>query len=405
MKYQLGFLIIVRHVACETCSVDEEDVCLLQLRNGNNMVGEVESEYHFEANRHGDLSSTAIDKLRREKTVGTVEIEDQVMSGEDETEKRPPQAPTWDEYPSTLVGLLDTMVVTRWYGDSKGRQSSGLSSPVPGLYKKFDCVMHESFHKTSRQCRTLLVENKMAMMNKCSHQINMGTLHVTSGAFVAFLGTDHFLSDPGYLKVVKRIGKHFQKTYYESYNVMDDDVDVLPIGLSEYYLRFQDWNVMSTLAKNLSPSSTPADIPKDDMVLGAFGAFYSSIENPSRKSAGELCESHGQESWLTCEEVPKDEWWSTLLRFRFMLNPTGNGEQSSKFYEALLTRTVPICTKGPSFLKLHEKGWPMVLVDSFDEVKDLNLLKIYEELRPRLESIQKHLHLDAYWNYLLTGHL
>merc|ERR1719321_2193890 len=96
------------------------------------------------------------------------------------------------------------------------------------------------------------------------------------------------------------------------------------------------------------------------MVLGAFGAFYD-VHNPSRESAIALCESAKAASWLNCKEVQKEEWWSTLRSFRFMINPTGNGAQSSKFYEALLARTVPICTKEPAFLKLHEKGWPMVL--------------------------------------------
>jgi hypothetical protein len=241
-------------------------------------------------------------------------------------------------------------------------------------------------------------------MMKCLQDIQNGALDVTSGVFVAFLGTDHFLSDPGYRPVVKKIGKRFQRTYYESYNVMDDDVDVLPIGLAEYYLRFQDWEVMSDLAQNLSPQKTSGVPQKQGMTLGAFGAFWE-VRNPSRRSAGELCDAHKNQPWLTCASVPKDEWWSTLRSFRFMLNPAGNGAQSSKFYEALLARTVPICTKGPAFVKLHEKGWPMVLVNSFSEVEHLNLSEIYEELAPRLEAIQPYLHLHEYWNYLLTGHL
>merc|ERR1719443_2089339 len=147
--------------------------------------------------------------------------------------------------------------------------------------------------------------------------------------------------------------------------------------MSEYYLRFQDWDVISDLAQ-YSPQKTSGAPPKQKMVLGAFGAFYK-FQNPSRKSANELCESHKDKAWLTCEEVQKDKWWSTLRSFRFMLNPTGNGAQSSKFYEALLARTVPICTKEPAFVKLHEKGWPIVLVDTFRDVEKLNLSEIYEQ--------------------------
>jgi hypothetical protein len=410
MIFHVVFATLAQHVAGKECSAEFGGVCLLQLRNGENRPGEVEPVQHSKADQRVDDEVglpdldplfTATDNLA---VLGEVESEQQVSRGKDEMVV-PPVAPTWEKYPSALVDILDKMVVTRWNGDRKPAQSKGLSSPVPGLYKKFDCVRHGMFKKTSQTCRTLLVENTRLIIAKCLREIEIGTLNVTSGVFVAFMGTDHFLSDPGYLALVKKIGKNFQKTYYESYDVMDDDVDVLPIGLSEYYLRFQDWNVLSNLAQNLSPQeSRGVFLKKEGMVLGAFGAFFS-VQNPSRKSAQELCESHGQETWLTCEQVSKDEWWSTLRSFRFLLNPAGGGLQSTKFYEALLARTVPICTKAPAFEKLHEKGWPMVLVDDYSEVEHLNLSEIYEELKPRLESIQQHLHLDAYWNYLETGHL
>lgn len=410
MKFHAGFLLIVWHVAGTACSAQVGGVCLLQLRNDKNPSGEVEPMHHLKADKHGDgengfagrdPSFASTQTLRSENAVGEAELEHHVTRGEDESVVKPI---VFDEYPGALVDVLETMVVTRWNGDRKIRQSGGVSSPVPGLYQKFDCVRHESFEKTSPTCQTLLIENKLEIMKACVDEIEAGTLDVTSGIFVVFLGTDHFLSDHGYLDVVKNVGTHFQKTYYESYDLMDDEIDVLPIGLSEYYLRFQDWDVLSTLAQNLWPEETPDAFPKYGMVLGAFGAFFP-VENPSRKSAGKLCKSHGQETWLTCEEVPKDQWWYTLARFRFLLNPSGGGLQSTKFYEALLARAVPICTKAPAFVKLQEKGWPMVLVDSFSEVKDLNLTHVYEELSPRLASIQQYLHLDDYWNYLHTGHL
>jgi hypothetical protein len=413
MKFHVGFLIIASQVECKECSADDDVVCLLHLRNGKNASEELESGHRLEADKSEDGGDglpgadppfTESEKLRSEKALGEVALEHQVTRGEDADPYFAPHGPKWDEYPSALVDILDTMVVTRWNADKKQFQSRGLSSPIPGLYRQFDCVRHESFVKTSYPCRTLLVENKRNFMMRCSDEIANGTLDVTSGVFVAFLGTDHFLSDRGFLPMVKSIGAHFQRTYYESYDLMDDAVDVLPIGISEYYLRFQDWDVMSDLAQNFSPQKTSGAFPKQNMVLGAFGAFYA-VKNPSRKSAVEFCKSHKDETWLTCEEVQKDEWWKTLRSFRFMLNPTGNGAQSSKFYEALLARTIPICTKEPAFLKLHEKGWPMVLVDTYSEVANLDLSDIYEQLAPRLETIQPYLHMDAYWNYLQKGHL
>jgi hypothetical protein len=328
---------------------------------------------------------------------GVDDLANALLLGQVDADEHPPP-PSWDVYPSSLADILESMVVTRWHGTRLKWQSGGIGAPVPGLYKKFDCVRHRAYEKTSRQCRTLLVETNSETMSKSLEEIKASALNVDNGVFVAFLGTDYFLSEC--LEIVKKIGSHFKKTYYESYDVYDDDVDVLPIGLSEYYLRFQDWNVLSYLAQANSRQVSSEVLPKEGMVLGAFGAFFSLL-SPSRRSARKLCSSHAAEkAWLRCEEVPKEEWWNTLSSFAFILDPAGNGIQSSKFYEALLARAVPICTKEPAHLKLYENGWPMVLVDDFSEVADLDLMQIYEKLTPQLESIQPYLRVDGYWDYL-----
>jgi hypothetical protein len=227
----------------------------------------------------------------------------------------------------------------------------------------------------------------------CAKQIENGTLNVASGVFVAFFGSDTRLS--AVHSTVKSVGSHFQRTYFEGYDKLDGAIDVLPIGFQEQYLRFQDWDALVKLSQQKS-------IPKKVKVLGAFGLFWS-VHNPSRKSAADLCKSYGQVPWLSCGRVPRHDWWSTLSEYSFMLNPTGNGVQSPKFYEALLMRTIPICTREPAFVKLEEKGWPIVLVQDFSEVAAMNLAQKYDELAPRLEAIHKYLFLDEYWQYLRAG--
>jgi hypothetical protein len=369
MQFDAGLLILVWYgtVACKAPSVLAEGMCLLQL---SKVAGEVEL------------------------AVETKEKHDQTRDGN-------PRAPVWDEYPSELANILEEMVVTRWHGSQKEDQSEGLASPIPGLLNQFDCVRHHAFEKTSAHCQTLLVEpGRRDLISRTINEIQGGTLNVKDGIFVAFFGDDSVLSEV--LAAVLDIGSHFQRTYFEGYDVENDGVDVLPIGLSEYYLRFQDWDVLSNLAEYQGSQSTVA---KDGRVLAAYGAFWPEVTNPSRKSAGDLCSAHGEAEWLHCGEIPKEQWWSAISSFSFVLNPTGNGVQSTKFYEALLARAVPICTKEAAFVKLHEKGWPIVLVDSYTDVPNINLTKKYAELRPRLESVQPYLHVTGYWNYLLTGQL
>jgi hypothetical protein len=311
-----------------------------------------------------------------------------------------PASPEWHEYPGTLTQILETMVVTRYknvnfYPESLEPDVPGRNviAPLPGLYKKFDCVRHPAFNKTTQTCKTLLCSSLKPYVSMCDKHIGNGTLNVASGVFVAFFGSDTRLSTVQ--STVRSIGSHFQRTYFEGYDIAADRIDVLPIGFQEQYLRFQDWDAMVKLSQQNT-------ISKEMKVLGAFGMFWR-VKNPSRISAGKLCSSHVQDTWLSCGRVPRKDWWSKLSTYSFMLNPTGNGVQSPKFYEALLMRTIPICTMEPAFIKLEEKGWPIVLVHEFSEVAALNLTQKYAELAPRLQAIHKYLFLDQYWKYLRTG--
>lgn len=375
MKCQPGLVVLVWQIAatgCTTTTSSSEGACLLQLRSENEAL------------------IAALDR-HPVQSLGP---------------------PSWSAYPSDLAHILETMVVTRYWGNEKHGSLGEISStvPVPRLYEKFDCVRHVAFEKTTSPCRTLLCQAAPDQIAKCASEIEHNTLNVASGEFVAFFGEDTHLS--AVLGKVKTIGSHFQRTYFEGYDILDDDIDVLPIGLQEYYLRYQDFSVMVDRAERPDWLPTAIQDPtlsfppstREAKVLGSHGAFWT-IENPSRQSAADLCTSHGQEPWISCGQVRTEDWWATLSTYSFLLNPAGNGIQSPKFHEALLMGVVPICTKQAAFVKLAEKGWPVLLVDSFMEVADMNLTQKYEDFRPQLASINKYLFLEGYWDYLQTGHV
>lgn len=379
MKCRLGMLVWYIAAGGSTSMSSIDGACLLQLQIENGPNGLLDGKEVF-----GQLDGSGVDALARHES----ESED---LGERGRLLNLVDEPDWTVYPSELSHILETMVVTRYWGDARYQLANHV--PVPGLYQKFDCVRHEAFEKTTSLCRTLLCQSRQDQIERCAREIQQNKLNVASGEFVAFFGEDEHLS--GVLSTVKTIGSHFQRTYFEGYDVLDNDIDVLPIGLQEYYLRFQDFAKITQLAQQQT-------LPKQAKVLGAYGAFWT-LENPSRQSAAKLCTSHERETWLSCEEVPRQSWWTTLSSYSFMLNPAGNGIQSPKFHEALLVGTVPICTKEPAFVKLEQKGWPLLLVNSFSEVSALNLTRKYEEFKPRLASIHKYLFLDDYWKYLQTG--
>jgi hypothetical protein len=411
MIRHVGFFILVQHVAAVTAALAAaEGACLLQLGKERSPSVELQRDGRADRGGPGRASPPAI-RLTVEAALSEDGEESSVASEQAVGEQveaslvreDEPRAPDWDQYPASLHEILDELVVTRWHGLFKETQSAGLAAPVPGLLEKFDCVIHHAFEKISPTCQTLLISPKWELMEKAKNQINSGNLNVDNGAMVAFFGVDQMLSTCQCLDLVKNIGSHFQRTYVEGYDVMDDDIDVLPIGLSEYYLRFQDWDVLSSITQKQDTITLPA---KYGLVLAAFGTFWPEFNtNPSRSSAGSLCESHGQEEWLICGEIPTATWWRSLQSYKFLLDPAGGGVQSTKFYEALLARAVPICTNEAAFAKLHEKGWPILVVSSYADLANMDLTKIYEELKPRLDAIQPYLHLNGYWKYLLTGEL
>jgi hypothetical protein len=370
-------------------STEVADTCLLQLNKGPHPFGEAEVGQLVEATQ--DVSS--------KQAVDEVVLQHQVNTKQARADE--PNAPKWESYPPSLARVLDEMVVTRWHGTMKETQSGGLSSPLPALFERFDCVVHQAYSKSSSWCKTLLVSPKGEYLDLVHHKIHSGDFNVHNAEFVAFFGCDQHLSSV-YNKV-KVIMPYFKKSYFEGYDKYDSEIDVLPIGLSEYYLRFQDWKVLLELANE---KIDPAPKPEQATVLGAFGAFWPEFNSePSRSSAQELCNAYGLNAWLTCGEVPKEKWWSTLSSYHFLLDPSGGGVQSTKFYEALLARAVPICTSEPAFVKLHAEGWPILVVDDYKEIAHMDLTKIYQELKPRLAAVQPLLHLDGYWTYLKTGYL
>jgi len=105
--------------------------------------------------------------------------------------------------------------------------------------------------------------------------------------------------------------------------------------------------------------------------------------------AGEFCTAFSNETWLHCGTFERDEWWTRLGSYRFMLNPTGNGVQSPKFLEALLVGTIPICQTEPAFVAFEAQGWPIIIVQDWAEVLiEESRERWWSSLSPRLARLR-----------------
>ena len=86
-------------------------------------------------------------------------------------------------------------------------------------------------------------------------------------------------------------------------------------------------------------------------------------------------------------------------------NPLGNGLQTPKFFEALLMRTIPVCTRHLVFQKLFDLDWPMILVDDFTVLLDEGVL--VNETRRAQKKMSRHFaqlsNVYGLWAYLHEG--
>jgi len=85
-------------------------------------------------------------------------------------------------------------------------------------------------------------------------------------------------------------------------------------------------------------------------------------------------------------DLPADQYFDALSKYRFLLAPRGNGVQSPKFLEALLVGTIPITKRYAAFEDLVDYGFPMVLVDEWDEITPKALDQWWVDLSPRLNA-------------------
>lgn len=98
-------------------------------------------------------------------------------------------------------------------------------------------------------------------------------------------------------------------------------------------------------------------------------------------------------------------YWNELKNYKFLLSPIGVGIQSPKTMEALLVLTIPIVQRHgfPAHDDLVRYGFPIVVVEKWNEITPESLATWWSTLSPRLKSFRKNcLASEGYWR-LLSG--
>merc|ERR1711908_199521 len=120
----------------------------------------------------------------------------------------------------------------------------------------------------------------------------------------------------------------------------------MPIGLTENYYRRIAPQVNAAIN-----STSIATKTRQPCVLAAWGASATNHGGAVDRSESIDTRALADELASRCPElvdrrrIPWDQYWTELKTYRFMLYPQGDGVQSPKYAEAILTLVIPIALR------------------------------------------------------------
>lgn len=186
--------------------------------------------------------------------------------------------------------------------------------------------------------------------------------------------------------------RYFNAIRVEAKDCPHDFIETFPQGLSPHYTEaVGESDMISEIHK--------ASLLKEFLVLAAWGAWWPE-HNQKIQSRIELYDFVNKSSWIHHRNIDKRFWFQELRRYKFIFNPTGNGIQSSKFAEALLTLTIPIVQNVSAYYDLFNQGFPMVLVDDWSEITTERLSLEWTKLSPSLLTKRKVFSSERWFRYV-----
>lgn len=213
---------------------------------------------------------------------------------------------------------------------------------------------------------------------------------------LAIGGADHTIS--GRRAYVERLVllRYFDRVLFEALDIPVPGVTVLPIGFTEEYSKKHGDN---RIFDALEAAPAPAD--RLPTFLAAWGKRWKYLD--SQPSRAELAD------WLKVtplgnrSDVPWEKWWATLTQYRFQICPAGNGVQAPKVMESILAGAVPIVDgrNAAAFRSLANMGYPLAVVDDWNDITAARLDEWWNDLSPKLE-LAKWMLLSDVWFAFIT---
>ncbi len=208
-------------------------------------------------------------------------------------------------------------------------------------------------------------------------------------SFLVIGGEDTLLSKQN-KETIFTLKKFFKKIFYEAYDVYTKDVEIMPIGLTEFYLRG-----IEDLVYELSNTNKK----KEKLVMSAFGAFWPQLNNVIKDRMTAI-EFSSKNLFINSGPFEREKYFENLSTHKYMLCPLGNGMQSPKIIEAILNCCIPIMTDNITSRSLKKKGFPILIFNEWSEISEKKLNENYDQLENEIKKFRDKIKdLNKWWNF------
>jgi hypothetical protein len=173
--------------------------------------------------------------------------------------------------------------------------------------------------------------------------------------------------------------------------VEHEKIHAIPIGLENKYL------YLHGIPRHFE-SLRARPVEKKTQILYKF----SIATNPGvRGAALTILDSHDCAvtyiDWRTA--LP---YLTTLQESAFVASPVGNGEDCIRTWEALYLGTIPIVTRSPLTTQFAALGLPLLLIDTWEDLKDFNRERLAEEYVKMAPKFNNPALWFNYWQQIIT---
>jgi len=241
---------------------------------------------------------------------------------------------------------------SKWVSDPRHQVTLQRYRPV--IFDYFDvCFTQKGVIENSIQTNSIYCCNDHKYIDQMIQHVLSDDI---SYNVLVLAGVDRHLSN--FISKINQIKHRFEKIYCETKDVDCDWVHTIPMGLIMMYVYRNGLNTLTRVMTN--------KIKKESLIGTAFGSIYPRLNKLSDRDR--LIKYTKTNDVITHFQCPPSEYFERLSKFQYFACPLGNGLQTPKLYECLLTETIPVVTDHIIYRDLQSQDVPVLIVNDWRDV-------------------------------------